>query len=137
MSKQSFLEPVLSRQIIGVFYDVYNEFGFGFLEAAYRRAMVVEFRYRGIPVAEEVPFELRHRGVSIGHYRADLIVDQRIVIETKTSVRLDPFAAPQVLNYLKASRLEVGLVLHFGPKPEFIRVVASRQVHTPEQQRRE
>jgi GxxExxY protein len=122
-----FLEPVLSRQVIGVFYDVYTELGFGFLETAYRRALSVECRYRGIPVAEEVPFELRHRGVAIGFYRADLIVDERIVIETKTGARIDPFAPAQVLNYLKASGLEVGLVFHFGPKPEFKRVVASRR----------
>jgi GxxExxY protein len=131
-----FLEPVLSRQLIGVFYDVYNELGFGFLEAVYRRAFAVECRYRGISVAEEVPFELTHRGVTIGQYRADLIVDGRIVIETKTGARVDAFGPAQVLNYLKATQLEVGLVLHFGPKPEFTRVVASRPVHAPEEQRR-
>jgi GxxExxY protein len=135
MPEESLVENALSRQVIGVFYDVYNELGFGFLETVYRRALAVECRYRGIPVAEEVPFELRHRGVSIGFYRADVIVDDRIVVETKTGARVDPFAPAQVLNYLKAAQLEVGLVLHFGPRPEFTRVVASRG-HSPDQKRR-
>jgi GxxExxY protein len=136
VAQDAFLEPILSRQIIGVFYDVYNSLGFGFLETVYRRALAVELRYRGISVAEEVPFELFHRGVSIGYYRADLIVDGRIVVETKTGARVDPFAPSQVLNYLRAASIEVGLVLHFGPKPGSRRVVASR-VHAPAQQRRE
>src|ERR1051325_4759667 len=126
MPKHHLIEESLSRQIIGAFYDVYNDLGFGFLESVYRRAMAVELNYRGIAVAQEVPFELTHRGVQIGHYRADLIVDDRIVVEAKSSIKPDPFAPAQVLNYLKASRIEVGLVLHFGPKPSFTRVVASR-----------
>src|SRR2546430_1748082 len=111
MPRHEFPDQQLSSQIIGAFYDVYNALGFGFLESVYRRALAVERSFQGIAVAQEVPFELLHRGVTIGQYRADLLVESRVVVEAKTGLRLDPFAAAQVLNYLKASRLEVGLVL--------------------------
>src|SRR5436309_3566927 len=127
MTNTDLLQRDLTGKVIGAFYDVYNELGFGFLENAYRKAMAVELSYLSIKVAQEVPFELTHRGVQIGHYRADLIVEDRIVIEAKTGETLNAFAPAQVINYLKASGLEVGLVLHFGPKASFKRVVASKR----------
>jgi len=126
MTRIELIERDLSEKVIGAFYEVYNALGFGFLEAAYRKAMAVHLTSRGIVVAQEVPFELTHLGVPIGHYRADLIVEQRIVVEAKTGSTLDAFAAAQVINYLKVSGLSVGLILHFGPKPSFKRVVATR-----------
>jgi GxxExxY protein len=111
--------------IIGAFHEVYRGFGHGFLESVYRRALAVELMYRGIAVAQEVRYELFHRGVSVGSYRADLVAESSVVIETKTGLVLDPAAAPQLLNYLKASGLPVGLILHFGPRPVVKRIVAS------------
>ncbi len=118
----------LTRETIGAFLHVYADFGYGFLETPYRRATAVELRYRGLQVREEVPFELVHRGVHVGHYRADLIVESALLIEVKAGLVLDPAAAPQLLNYLKASRLPVGLILHAGPRPGIKRIVASRGV---------
>ena len=128
--ERSFPESVypfqeLTRRVIEGFYEVHRTFGFGYLESVYRRALAVELHFRGIPIAQEVPFQLLHRGILVGHYRADLVVDSSVVVETKTGLLLDPVAPTQVLNYLKASGLPVGLVLHFGPRPEIKRVVLS------------
>src|SRR5437868_2611636 len=129
----SLIEGELSRDIVGAFYEVNNSLGFGFLESAYRRAMAVELHFRGISVAQEVPFELTHRGVQIGHYRADLIVERRIVVETKTGRNYDPFAESQVINYLKATGLKLGIILHFGTKATFKRIAGPAALGTDQQ----
>jgi GxxExxY protein len=116
----------LTGRVIGAFFEVHRRFGFGFLESVYRQALAVELAYAGIPAAQQVPFELMHRGVSVGHYRADLIVASKLIVEAKTGLLFDPVAPAQLLNYLKAARLEVGLVLHFGPRTQIKRVIASR-----------
>ena len=121
-----FLHGALTSQIIGAFYHIYNLFGFGFLESVYRKALAVELSFRGLDVRQEVPFRLLHRGVEIGRYRADLIVGDAVVVEVKTGLLLDPVAPAQLLNYLRASSLPVGLVLHAGPRPAIKRIVASR-----------
>lgn len=116
----------LTRQIIGAFYEVNRAFGYGLLEAAYRRAMAVELGYQDIRVAQEVPFELLYRGVSVGLYRADLVVENAVIVETKAGITLDPASTVQLLNYLKVSRLQVGLLLHFGLRPGVKRIVDSK-----------
>ena len=116
----------LTGRIIGGFFEAHRRLGFGHLEAVYRRALAVELVHLGLPIEQEVPFELFHRGVSIGYYRADLIVASKIIVEAKTGLNLDPAALVQLLNYLKAAHLEIGLVLHFGPRAQIKRVIASR-----------
>jgi len=116
----------LTGTIIGAFYEVYRVFGYGFLESVYRRALAVELTYRGVPVAQEGRYEVFHRGVRVGSYRADLVADASVVTETKTGLILDPTSPAQLLNYLRASGLPVGLILHFGPRPVIKRIVASR-----------
>src|SRR5438105_12374527 len=86
----------LTGRIIGAFFEVHRTFGYGHFESVYRRSLAVELRYLGIPVSQEVPFELTHRGVSVGFYRADLIVDSTIVVEAKTGLLPDPVAPAQV-----------------------------------------
>jgi GxxExxY protein len=108
---------------------VHRAFGYGFLESVYRRALAVELRYMGIPVSEEVPYELFHRGVSVGFYRADLVVDSRVMVESKTGLVCDPIAPVQLLNCLGAAGLTLGLVLHFGPSVSVKRVIASHTRH--------
>ena len=115
----------LTGRIIGAFYYVYHSLGYGFLESVYRRSMAVELRHRGIAVSQEVPFEIKHREIVTGVYRADLIAEGRIILETKTGTVLDPASAPQTLNYLRGSRLQIGLILHFGPTPAVKRIIAS------------
>ena len=113
----------LTGRIIGAFWTVYDTFEDGYLEGVYKKAIAVELAYLGIAFAREVPFELFHRGVSVGFYRADLIAESSVIIEVKVGKALDPTARRQLRNYLKASGLEVGLLLHFGPQPEIRRVV--------------
>lgn len=116
----------LTGRIIASFHAVHHTLGYGFLEPVYRKALAVELEYRGLTVAQEVPFEVLYRGVTVGNYRVDLIVESSVVVETKSGLLLDPVAPAQLLNYLKVSGLPVGLVLHFGPRPDVKRIVASR-----------
>jgi GxxExxY protein len=113
----------LTRNVIAAFYRAYDALGFGFLESVYTRALSVELRVAGLAVEREVPFELFHLGEWIGRYRADLIVENKIIIEVKTGPALDPQAIPQLLNYLNVSRLPLGLVLFFGPNPKIKRLI--------------
>ena len=115
----------LTGIIIGAFFEVYHALGYGFLESAYRRALAVELMHRGVVVRQEVGYELFHRGVSIGFYRADLVVNAAGVVEVKTGLKLDNAGPAQVLNYLKVSRLPVGLLLHVGVQPIVKRIVAT------------
>ena len=116
----------LTGEIIEAFIHVHHELGYGFLESPYRKALAVELRRRGISIEQLVRYELVYCGVPIGVYEADLVVEQSVIVETKTGLLLDPVAQAQVLNYLKASGLPVGLVLHFGPRPAVKRVVRSK-----------
>lgn len=112
----------LTEQIIGCFYFVYNEFGPGLLEAAYQRALAVELRYRLFQVESEVRFSLLHRGVPVGDYRADLIVNKRVLVECKAVEKIAAPHVAQLKTYLKATNLPVGLILNFGPEPHIRRV---------------
>ena len=115
----------LTGRIIAAFQCVHYTLGYGFSESVYRRALAVELQFRGIAVAQEVSFEVVYRGVVVGVYRADLIVEASVLIETKTGLVLDPATPGQTLSYLRASRLEIGLILHFGPRPTIKRMIAS------------
>jgi GxxExxY protein len=120
------LERELTGQIIGAFYECYNILHYGFLEAAYRRALAVELRLRGHSCSEEGLVEVIYKGNPVGAYRYDLLVDERVIIEVKTGDALGATAKAQLLNYLRATNLEVGLLLHFGPEPNFHRCVHQR-----------
>lgn len=118
-------ERELTERIIGVFFSVYNELGYGFLESVYESAMCVALREAGIEISRQVPFSIEFRGQIVGDYRADLIADQRVILEIKAIPALGQAQEAQLLNYLKASQIEVGLLLNFGPKAEFKRKVLS------------
>jgi GxxExxY protein len=117
------LEATLTEQIIGSFFPVYRDLGFGFLEPVCVNALSVELRSRGLKVQREVPFEVVYRGVPVGKYRADLIVENRVLVEVKASKAISEADETQLLNYLKATNIEVGLLLHCGPKPAFRRLL--------------
>jgi GxxExxY protein len=121
----------LTGSIIGAFYEVYNILGFGFLEHIYTMALERELRARGHHVAREVGVRVMYKGEELSHQRLDMIVDGKIVIEIKSSVDLHKSARRQVYNYLKATNLEVGLLLHFGPKATFYREVRSNPRNLP------
>ena len=117
----------LTNAIIGALFEVHNVLGAGFLESVYANALTVELRQRGVPVERNVSFEVLYRGKSVGRYVADLVVDQTVIVETKVAKAIDPVHRAQLLNYLRASGLEVGLVANFGSSMQFKRVVWTRR----------
>ena len=116
-------EAETTRAIIGAFYVVYNALGYGFLESLYMAALERELRERGHRVGREVYVPVMFRGAELGRQRLDMLVDEKVVVEAKATEILHPNASRQLFAYLRATRLEVGLLLHFGPKPRFHRVV--------------
>ena len=123
MPRHELIEPALSHSVIGAFFDVYNELGFGFLEHVYVLALERELTSRGHRIAREVGVQVYYKGEELGVQRLDMVVDNKLAIETKSTLELHKAAPRQLFNYLKATRLEVGFLLHFGPKPQFHRVV--------------
>jgi GxxExxY protein len=115
----------LTREIIGAFYDVYNELGYGFVESVYQRALPLALTKRGVRSDCELPLTVRFRGVVVGNYRADLVVEGKVIVESKVAEKILPVHEMQLLNYLKATGINVGLVLNFGPRPTFRRLLLS------------
>ena len=122
---KAILDSDLSQQVIGAFYSVYNELGYGFLEGIYENAMAIALQELGLRVERQVPWGVAFRGQIVGEYRTDLIVDQRLILEIKAGSGISPAHEAQLLNYLKVTGLQSGLVLNFGPKAEFRRKVFS------------
>jgi len=116
----------ITNAVLASFYSVHTELGHGFLEGVYKNALAVMLRASGLRVEREVPFEIWFHGHSIGQYRADLIVADKVIVEVKGGRTIAVAHTRQVLNYLRASGLEVGLLLNFGQLPEFKRVVSTR-----------
>jgi len=118
------LEEALTHEIIGAFYTVYNALGYGLLESVYTTALCLELTRRGLRVEREVRVEVFCGADKVGTFRADVLVESRVVVENKATRVLSATDRPQLLNCLRCSNLEVGLLLHFGPRPAFHRVVA-------------
>lgn len=121
------LHPSLDRlteRIIGAAFTVSNTLGHGFLEVVYKRALMEEFTANALAFAVEEPFPIRYRNKVIGQYVADLVVEQLVVVELKALETLARAHGAQVLNYLKASRLPVGLLINFGsPRIQLKRII--------------
>lgn len=115
------LRKELTKQIIGAFYDVYNGLGPGFLERVYENALAFELRERGLKVQQQFPIVVRYKGVVVGDYFADLLVEECILIELKAVDALCDAHTAQLLNYLKATDSPIGLLFNFGPEPELRR----------------
>ena len=113
----------LCHDIVEVYYAVYNELGFGFLEAVYEEALEIALKDAGFRVSRQVDTPIWFRGRRIGKYKADLVVNDIVLLELKATRALDREHEAQVLNYLRATDLEVALLLNFGPKPVFRRLV--------------
>ncbi len=112
-----------TRKIIKAFYKVYNTLGYGFLEKVYQRALLIELRKMGFYCMEEQKVEVYYEGELVGDYRADIVVDECIIIENKAAEALVEDHEFQLINYLKATNIEVGLLLNYGKKPEFKRKI--------------
>jgi GxxExxY protein len=114
----------LTYEIIGAFYTVYNELGYGFLESVYVNALSLELRLRGLTVEREKLVEIHYLGQPVGQFRMDLVVNSAVLIETKSCKQIGETERRQLLNYLKATPLKVGLLFHFGPTPQYERFVS-------------
>jgi len=114
--KPNYKHVEVTEEIIGAFYEVYNALGFGFLEKIYENALAVELKGRGLSVAQQAPIVVHYAGQVVGEHYADLVVADCVIIELKASKTLAPEHEAQLLNYLKSTEYEVGLLLNFGPK---------------------
>jgi GxxExxY protein len=127
-------EEALTGKVIECFYRVYDGVKHGHLEAVYRNALALELRAENLGALIESPIEVFYKGVVVGFYRVDVLVERRVAVEVKATEVLAPTAKRQLLNYLTASTLDVGLLLHFGPKARFHRVVSPRLIDRERQQ---
>ncbi|SHL40979.1 GxxExxY protein [Flavobacterium chilense] len=117
------LHEELTKSILKVFYDVYNELGYGFLERVYQNSLFYELKARGFKVETQKKIKVYYKKMEVGDYIADIIVNDIVILELKAQECLIEANEFQLINYLKATECEVGLLLNFGKKPEFIRKV--------------
>ena len=117
----------LTREIIGSFYDVYNQLGYGFLEKVYENALFLELCKKGLKVEPQKPIQVYYHQQVIGEYFADLVVDSKVIVEIKAVKTLAQQHEAQLLNYLKATTYEVGLLLNFGPQAQRKRKVYNNE----------
>jgi GxxExxY protein len=114
---------VLTEGIIKAFYKVYNTLGYGFLEKVYENSLIIELKKAGIAAIAQAPIKALYDGNVVGEYFADILVDNKVLVEVKAARALAPDHEAQLLNYLKATDIEVGLLLNFGAQPEVKRKV--------------
>jgi len=112
-----------TEKIIAIFYKVYNNLGYGFLEKVYENAMMIEFKKEKISAVSQYAIKVVYQHEIVGEYFADILVDRKVIVEIKSARSLALENEAQLLNYLKATDIEVGLLLNFGPKPEIKRKV--------------
>jgi GxxExxY protein len=120
----------LTGKIIGVFYSVYNELGHGFLESVYEEAMTIALREAGIKVQRQLPVPVWFRGQKVGDFKADMLVEEAVLLELKCVRVFEPVHEAQLLHYLKSTEIEVGLLLNFGPSAQFRRLVFANERKT-------
>lgn len=116
-------EKQTTDKLIKTFYDVYNQLGYGFLEKVYQNSMFVELQERGFYVEAQKQLKVYYKDVEVGEYYPDLIIDDKIIIELKAAEHIAEEHEAQLLNYLRAIDIEVGLLFNFGKKPEFRRKI--------------
>ena len=114
---------LVTDKILGVFYEVYNELGHGFLESVYHRSLVFALGSVGLDARSHVAIPVWFRGQRVGQFEADILVENCVLLELKAVRTLDQSHRVQLLNYLRATEIEVGLLLNFGERPEFKRLL--------------
>ena len=125
---EGLLQRATTKSIIGAFFATYDNLGFGFSERVCVAALCIELQKRGHRLGREVSVPVFYKGIQVARYSIDLIVDETIVLEIKASHSVTDTDHAQLRNYLRCTPLQVGLLLHFGPKPKFYRFVASKQL---------
>ncbi len=126
-NEHGFLYRELTQKIIGVFYEVYNELNYGFLESVYQESLVIALTSSGLGVCTPVDIPVWFRGHKVGKFEGDVLVEKCVLLELKSARALDSANQAQLLNYLRATDIEVGLLLNFGLKPEFKRLIFDNQ----------
>jgi GxxExxY protein len=111
----------LTGKIIKTFYKVYNTLGYGFIESIYHNAMIIELVEQGLAIETEKPITVFYEGKVVGTFSADLVIESRVIVELKAKERLIAAYEAQLVNYLRATEIEIGLLLNFGKTPEFKR----------------
>ena len=119
MTNTQLIEEALTKSVIGAFFEVYNTLGYGYYEHFYIKALQIELELRGHRVKREVRFPVWYKAHFLGRQRVDLLVDDKLIIETKSTQELHRGAARQLFSYLHGSAFEIGLLLHFGPEARF------------------
>jgi GxxExxY protein len=117
----------LTEKIINGFYTVYNELGYGFLESVYEKAMIIVLAEQGLNVKSQVEIDVFFRNQNVGIFRADLVINDSIIVELKAVKQIQDIHKAQILNYLKATKYEIGLLLNFGKKPRVKRYIFDNQ----------
>lgn len=118
----------LTSKVIGAYYNVFNTLGYGFLEKVYENALCLELKKAGIIYANQYPIEVFYENQKVGTYFADILVHDQLIIELKAAESLREEHELQLINYLRATNIEVGLLLNFGKKPEFRRKIFSNKI---------
>jgi GxxExxY protein len=113
----------ITHRIVGVFFEVYSDLGYGYLDSIYSEAMTIALQEAGLRVQPERKVEARFRGRVIGTFRADLLIEGVVLVELKATRSIDSIHIAQLLNYLRCSALETGLILNFGPRPQIRRLI--------------
>ena len=116
----------LTNEIINAAYAIHNSLGFGFLEKIYQNALIIELRKRGIEVEPEKPIKVFYNGQVVGDYVADIVVENKVTLELRAVKKLQEIHEVQLVNYLKATGIEVGLLMNFGPSVNVKRKVFDR-----------
>ena len=120
---KKFPHQELTKSIIGIYYNVYNELGFGFLEKVYHKALLIELKNNGYKIDSEKKVNVYYKNKIVGEYIPDIIINDSVIVELKCVEYLTDIHENQLLNYLKATDCEVGLILNFGIVPQFIRKI--------------
>jgi GxxExxY protein len=127
MEKENYMHSDLTEKVIKVFYKVYNTLGFGFLEKVYENAMCIELNKAGLQHYKQQPVKVFYDEKKVGSYYADIIVEDKVIIELKAAKSLCEEHEAQLINYLRATEIEVGLLLNFGKEPQIRRKVFSNE----------
>ena len=106
----------LNYKIVGAAFEVYKTLGYGFLEKVYEKALLIELKLKGISTESQYPIDVFYKDENVGDYRADILVENKIIVEIKAEKKYNPSHEAQLLNYLKATGMRVGILINFGEK---------------------
>ena len=123
----NYLHSDITGKILKAFYNVYNNLGFGFLEKVYEKSMLIELRKLGLKAENQKQIKVYYDNIEVGEYYADIIVNDCVIIELKAAENLIPEHEAQLVNYLRATEIEVGLLLNFGKTPQKARKVLTKE----------